>query len=225
MTELMRRYSDQSAAAPANQLINSERKNVSGLRYIQRNDPNKIHKSLVGLQLVDMIKQATHNRKMGKQNSDDLRDQIIQTATSDAIHNTATNSKLANTSGSNKMLWESLTQHKRDEQMAVFNYAGVQPGARGQMAGSQDMFVVDEYDRLKHPDISNRRVITDNNLYAPDVLSYEQQNILDVPMWNIGGAVKGQSGMGMTTQDNRYDNDMTEVGSRMYSQPGRIRSG
>ena len=224
MTELMRRYSDQSAATPANQMINSERKNVSGMRYIQRDDPNKIHKSLVGLQLVEMIKQATHNRKLGKQNSDDLRNQIIQTASTDAIHNTAINSRLANTSGSNQVLWESLAQHKRDEQMAVFNYAGVQPGTRGQMAGSHNMFVVDEYDRLKHPDISNRRVITDNNLYAPDVLSYEQNNILDVPMWNLGGAVKGQSGIGMTTQDNRYDNDMSDISSMMYSQPGRINS-
>ena len=225
MTELMRRYSDQSAATPANQMINSERNNVSGIRYIQKNDPNKIYKSLVGLQLVDMIKQATNNRKSGKQNSDDLRDQIIQTATSDAVYNTSSNPLLANTSGSNQLLWNSLTQHKRDEQMAVFNYAGAQPGPRSQMAGSHNMFEVDEYDRLKHPEISNRKVITDNNLYAPDVLDYEPQHILDVPMWNISAAVNGPGRINQTTQDNRYDNDMTEVTSIMHSQPSRIRSG
>jgi hypothetical protein len=224
MMELMRRYTDQSATPSANQKLNSERKNVSGMRHIQRDDPNKIYKSLVGFQLASMIKQATNNRKLGKADGDDLRDQIVQTASSDAIYNTAANPLLSQAGGTNDMLWQSLTQHKREENMAVFNYAGVHPGKRGQMAGSQDMFVVDEYDRLSHPDISNRRVITDNNLYAPDALAYEPTNSLDVPMWNISGVGKGHSGMGMTIQDNRYDNDMTEIGSRMHSQPSRIYS-
>lgn len=224
MSELMRRYTAQSAAPSANQVLNAQGKNVSGLRNIQRDDPYKIKKSLVGLQLVEMIKHATDNRKLGKQSSDDLRDQILQTATSDALYNTAANQQLAQTSGSNAMLWESLALHRRDEQMAVFNYAGVHPGKRGQMAGSQDMFVVDEYDRLQHPDIGNRRIITDNNLYAPDALVYEQTNSLDVPMWNIGGVGKGQDGRGMTIEDNRYQADMSDLSSRMHSQPSRVRS-
>ena len=95
MAELMRRYTEASATASANQLLRAERKNVSGTRYMHRDDPNKKYKSLAGIQLVDMIKLATNNRKLGKQDSQDLRDQIAQTATSDAIFNVDSNRKTA----------------------------------------------------------------------------------------------------------------------------------
>jgi hypothetical protein len=222
MMDLMRRYSSQSATKSSNQMLNSERKNVSGTRYIQKDDPNKIYKSLVGLQLASMIKHATNNRKLGKQDSDDLRDQIIQTATSDAIFNEAGNSSFMLPSGSNKMLWESLSQHKRDEQMTVFNYAGIRPAKQG-LAGSHDMFVVDEYDRLSHPDIANKKIITDNNLYGPDVLEYEDIIELDTPMRNINSIGRGNRGRGMTTRDARIG-DMMEADSMMHTQPSRVRS-
>jgi hypothetical protein len=223
MMELMRRYSETSAVDSANQLLKSERKNVSGIRYIQKDDPNKKYKSLVGLQLAEMLKHASNNRKLGRQDTDDLRDKIVQTATSDAIFNTASNPTLAQNDNTNEMLWQSLAEHRRDEQMSVFNYAGIKPGKRGQMAGSHDMFNVTEYDRLKHPEINNKRITNNSNLYMPNVLEYEAMSELHVPMHNITSVSTGNRGIGMTIRDNSY-NDMSDLSSIMHSQPGRIYS-
>ncbi len=112
--------------------------------------------------------------------------------------------------------------HNRDEQMAVFNYAGSVPGKRSQMAGSHDMFDVAEYDRLQHPDIANKPLLTQNNLYMPDAITYEDLNALEVPMHNIGGVAKRGHVLD-TVRDAPYD-DMSDLHSSMRTQPGRIRT-
>jgi hypothetical protein len=225
MMELMRRYSNQSAAPSANQLLKAERNNVSGKRYMQKDDPYKKYKTVVGFQLADMMKKATTNRKLGKMQSDDLRNQIVKTATTDELHYTDSNKKNIQFDESNKMLWESLTQHKKDEQMTVFNYANVKGiRKRSQMAGSQGMFVVDEYDRLEHPELNNKKIINQNKLYLPNVVNHEELQPLDVPMWNLGGIGKTNRGVRLTDEDNSYDVNMSEVSSRMHSQPSRIAS-
>lgn len=225
MMELMRRYSDQSATTSANQLLKGENKNVSGERYNHKDDPYKIEKSLVGLQLFDMIKKATNNRKLGKQESQDLRDEIIETATSDALYNEDKNRQYLQTDKKNEMLWQSLAEHKRNEQMAVFNYAGVRSGKNAQMAGSHHMFDVAQYDRLENPDLKNRRAVTDNNMYLPNVLRYEKLNPVEAQVWNIGGSVNSPHTKNMVELDARSsDSDMNELNSMMHSQPGRITS-
>ena len=227
IVELMRRYSTQSSTASANQLLNSEGTNVSGKRYMQRSDPNKIKKSIVSLQLFDVIKQDTNNRKLGKQDFDDLRDQIAQTATTDAIYGEAKNMTSGSfTANANENLWQSLAEHKRDEQMAIFNYAGVHPGKRGQMAGSHDMFDVTEYDRLVHPDIANKKIITNKTMYEPDVLEYEDINEREAHMWNIGGTVQTKSDRQMTDSDYYAGEvqNMSELTNTYLIKPNRIRS-
>lgn len=223
MMELMRRFSEESGAVSANQLLRSERLNVSGIRYIPREDRQKKYKSLVGFQLADMIKKATSNRKLGIQTADDLRGQIAQTAYSSAIYKEAANRENADMEETNDALWNSLADYRRDEHMQVFNYAGAHPGKRQQMAGSHNMFEMEEVRRLKHPDIGNRQVVTANNMYAPDVLDYEKQRSLQVPMWNIGGVTQANSGIGLTTQDHA-DDDMRDLSSVMHTQPGRVYS-
>lgn len=223
--ELMRRHTESSATTSANQLLRSERQNVSGKRYMYRDDPNKKYKSWAGIQLVDLVKKATNNRKLGQQDSQDLRDQIAQTASSDAIFMTDKNRKTAEDGDATARMWESLAEHRRDENMTVFNYSGVKPNKRSQMAGSHNMFVVDEYNTLKLQELTNRRGSAQHNkLYAPDVLSYEKYRTVEVPMHNIGGQRNRHNGLGMTVEENRGEEELADLASTMHTQPGRVYS-
>lgn len=222
LRELMRRYTEESAIPNANLFLQSERTNKNGQQFMERADPNKIYKSEVGLQLTDLIMKATRNRKHGQTQSADLRNQIEATAKEYYMLKTNANQKKINREPANDLLWQSKSQHVRPEHMTVFNYAGVHPGPRSQMAGSHDMFDVQEYKRLVHPDIQNRKYVSTNNLYTPGVVYTEPRNSMEVSMHNIGSRTTTHNGL-QYISDDRQNGDMSDLTSALFTQPGRIR--
>jgi hypothetical protein len=85
------------------------------------------------------------------------------------------------------------------------------------------MFDVEEYDRLQNPDLAPRHHALQDKMYKMENIEWDMPDSLDTPMRNIGGTRKSKNGMGLTTVDN-YANDLNEVDSRMFTQPGRIYS-
>lgn len=222
MSELMRRHSEQTATASANQLIKGESKNQSANRQ-HRNDPKRIDKSVVSLQLFDLIQKATNNRRLGKQDASDLRDHIVETATSNDTYHEDNNRTTHHTDPNNQMLWESLAEHKRNDQMTVFNYNGVRSTKRAQMAGSHDMFDVARYDALEHPDLANNKIGPTNTMYIPNVVNYEEINPLEAQSRTIRSVVNSANMQNMLESDERHD-DMRELNSSKFSQPRTIHS-
>ncbi len=223
MAELMRRHSDQSAATSANQLLKGETKNVAGKRYQSRADPQKIKKSVISLQLFDLIQKATNNRKLGRQDANDLRDHIIETASSLGTNFEDSNRSLANDELNNQMLWQSLAEHERNEHMTVFNYNSARPGKRAQMAGSHDMFDVAKYDALENPDLTNRKIGPTNTLYVPGAIDYEKINPVEAQMRTIRGAVNSGNMQNMIESDERNDS-MRELNSGSFTRPQHVHS-
>lgn len=222
LKELMRRYSQESACPSSNQLLKSERKNTDGRQYMHKIDPYKIYKSEAGIQLTDLIMKATRNRKLGRSDTDDLRGQIEKTANDFTRMAIDTNKKNKNIDPSNqmKMLRMSHADYKKPDPKVVFNYAGVHIGDRAQMAGSHNMFDVQEYKRLQHPDMLNRRITTQNNLYTPDVVDYEQRKTINAEMRNIRARTDTHNGA-LYTSDDRQLCDLSDTYSQMHTQPTR----
>ena len=216
LKELMRRYSNHSSDMHS---LNLEQTNMSGKKYISKPDIYKKEKSIVVLQLLDLIKKSTSNRKLGKLESDDLRNEIVQTATSDAIYNTASNKKLSTAVENNEMLWQSIAVHKKADHMTAFNYANV----IHTQGINKDMFIVDDYKRLEGADIKNKRFTSTNNMYTPNALEYEPLKEVNAEIWNIGGMSNARSSLNMTTRDH-VETELQENNSIHFTQPSRIQS-
>lgn len=212
LMSLMRRNSSNSATTAANVLLRAE--GINRANKQMQDDPNRIYKSQVGLTIASLIKQASDNRRLGQQLSDDLRQAIKQTATTDARYNEASNKakiqidevKMA------EMSWMSLADINRKESFSVFNYALADAPKRL----NPDNLSYDQ--RLgASKSLGNRQVISTTTQYAPDIVQTESTRTVNATMRNIGGATRSNRNLGMMG-GGASGNLMSDLVSRKHSQ-------
>jgi hypothetical protein len=212
LMSLMRRNTLKSATAPANVLLRAEGANRANKQM--QDDPNRIYKSQVGLTIAALIKQASDNRKLGHQLSDDLRQAIKQTATSDARYNEASNAAKVQIDDAKmaEMSWMSLADTNRKDSFSVFNYALADAPKRL----NPDNLAYDQ--KLgASKSLGNRQVVSTTTQYAPDIIQTESTRTVNATMRNIGSATGSNRNLGMTDGD-APRNLMSDLVSRKHSQ-------
>lgn len=212
LMSLMRRHSANSATTAANVLLRGEGTNRSN-RQMQ-DDPNRIYKSQVGLMVASLVKQASDNRKLGQQLSDDLRLAIKQTATNDARYNESSNAAKIQIDEAKmaKMSWMSLIDIKRKKSLSVFNYALADAPKR---LDPNNLSYDHKIGTSKT--LGNRQVISTTTQYAPDIVEGEYTRTVDATMRNIGSVSRSNRNLGMI--DNNTPTDiMSDLVSRKHSQ-------
>lgn len=119
---MVKHDTEETRAADANMLLGgAQSQHVTGKMMAPILDSNRMKK--VSVDPVIITYMASVNRKMGKERTSDLRDQILQTSMFNGLLVGQSNRAKSNKEIKNELLWDSIANYVKGVSMKVANYS------------------------------------------------------------------------------------------------------
>lgn len=199
-------------ATAAHAIINGDRsQHITGAMLKPQLDSNRMKKVDVSPIIAKYM--ASTNRKMTTEKQDDLRDQIIQSATFNGILNSQSNKTANQQDVKNELLWESIANFEKGRSMKVANYG--RTAASTMVRGPKNHDIDwEEYKKEQKMSGQRRGNIQNPDMYNMDVIMYDN----DAGMEAVGTKLIGSMGSKYTRTyldkgDTEYET-LSEVAAR-----------